>query len=104
MKFEIKYNRYSRKKHENDLFSIQKYQSALVEFINHSHTPLTIALQGEWGSGKTSLMNLLDDELWDKGAFYRVWINSWQYALLPSCNKQTQFVRYLLNRLVRETL
>lgn len=71
-----------RKKHENDLFGIQKYQSALVEFINHSHTPLTIALQGEWGSGKTSLMNLLDDELCDKGAFYRVWVNSWQYSLM----------------------
>jgi hypothetical protein len=71
-----------RKKSEADLFGIQKYQNALVEFINHSHTPLTIALQGEWGSGKTSLMNLLDDELCDKGTFYRVWINSWQYSLM----------------------
>ncbi len=71
-----------RKKNEADLFGIQKYQNALIEFINHSHTPLTIALQGEWGSGKTSLMNLLDDELCDKGTFYRVWINSWQYSLM----------------------
>jgi hypothetical protein len=71
-----------RKKSEADLFGIQKYQNALVEFVNHSHTPLTIALQGEWGSGKTSLMNLLDDELCDKGTFYRVWINSWQYSLM----------------------
>lgn len=71
-----------RKKNEADLFGIQKYQNALVEFVNHSHTPLTIALQGEWGSGKTSLMNLLDDELCDKGTFHRVWINSWQYSLM----------------------
>jgi hypothetical protein len=27
-------------------------------------------------------MNLLDDELCDKGTFYRVWINSWQYSLM----------------------
>jgi hypothetical protein len=73
-----------RKKDEADLFGIQKYQNALIEFVNHSHTPLTIALQGEWGSGKTSLMNLLDDELCDKGTFYRVWINSWQYSLMRS--------------------
>lgn len=84
---EIKYMKSSvidipRKKSEADLFGIQKYQNALVEFVNHSHTPLTIALQGEWGSGKTSLMNLLDDELCDKGTFYRVWINSWQYSLM----------------------
>lgn len=71
-----------RKKNEADLFGIQKYQNGLVEFVNHSHTPLTIALQGEWGSGKTSLMNLLDYELCDKGTFYRVWINSWQYSLM----------------------
>ena len=73
---------FPRKKNEADLFGIQKYQNALVEFVNHSHTPLTIALQGEWGSGKTSLMNLLDVELCDKGTFYRVWINSWQYSLM----------------------
>lgn len=73
-----------RKKSEKDLFGIQKYQNALVEFIKNSQTPLTIALQGEWGSGKTSLMNLLDDELVDKGKFYKVWINSWQYSLMKT--------------------
>ena len=73
-----------RKKEEVDLFGIQKYQDALVEFIQHSETPITIALQGEWGSGKTSLMNMIEDELCHKGEFYRVWINSWQYSLMKS--------------------
>ena len=73
-----------RKKEEVDLFGIQKYQDALVEFIQHSETPITIALQGEWGSGKTSLMNMIEDELCHKGEFYRVWINSWQYSLMSS--------------------
>jgi len=73
-----------RNKQQQDLFGIEKYQQALVEFINNSNTPLTIALQGEWGSGKTSLMNVLDDELCDKGDFYKIWINSWQYSLMKS--------------------
>lgn len=73
-----------RNKQQQDLFGIEKYHQALVEFVNNSNTPLTIALQGEWGSGKTSLMNVLDDELCDKGDFYRVWINSWQYSLMNS--------------------
>ena len=73
-----------RRKEEMDLFGIQKYQDALVEFIQHSETPITIALQGEWGSGKTSLMNMIEDELCHKGEFYRVWINSWQYSLMKS--------------------
>jgi hypothetical protein len=73
-----------RKQNENDLFGIKKYQDALIEFIENSNTPLTIALQGEWGSGKTSLMNQLENELCDKGSFYRVWINSWQYSLMKT--------------------
>ena len=73
-----------RRKDQKDLFGIEKYQDALVEFIKYSNTPLTIALQGEWGSGKTSLMNLLEDELCSKGSFHRVWINSWQYSLMKS--------------------
>ena len=46
-------------KTEPDLFDIKGYQDALVEFIKYAEAPLTIALQGEWGSGKTSLMNVL---------------------------------------------
>lgn len=68
---------------EEDLFGIDKYQKALIKFIQSSETPLTIALQGEWGSGKTSLMNTLDNDLCGaNGQFYRVWINSWQYSLM----------------------
>ena len=52
-----------RKYTEEDLFGINKYQEALIEFINLTNTPITIALQGEWGSGKTSLMNQLRWEL-----------------------------------------
>lgn len=46
-----------------DLFGIQKYQNALIKFIRLTNTPISIALQGEWGSGKTSLMNQLRYEL-----------------------------------------
>lgn len=52
-----------RKYSEADLFGIQKYQNALVKFIRLTNTPITTALQGEWGSGKTSLMNQLRYEL-----------------------------------------
>ena len=34
---------------EKDLFDIDGYQRALVEFIKGAEAPLTIALQGEWG-------------------------------------------------------
>ena len=75
-----------RKYTEEDLFGINKYQKALTKFIKLTNTPITIALQGEWGSGKTSLMNQLRWELCDsEGAIYfPVWINTWQYSLMKT--------------------
>jgi len=55
-----------RQHNDEDLFEIQKYQNALTDFIRKADTPLTIALQGEWGSGKTSLMNVLKNSLCDQ--------------------------------------
>ena len=78
-----------RKYTEEDLFGINKYQEALIEFINLTNTPITIALQGEWGSGKTSLMNQLRWQLCDsEGAIYfPVWVNTWQYSLMKTPNQ-----------------
>ena len=78
-----------RKYTEEDLFGINKYQKALTKFIKLTNTPITIALQGEWGSGKTSLMNQLRWELCDsEGALYfPVWVNTWQYSLMKTPNQ-----------------
>ena len=75
-----------RKYTEEDLFGISKYQEALVEFIRFTNTPITIALQGEWGSGKTSLMNQLRYELCDKddAPYYPIWVNTWHYSLMKT--------------------
>jgi len=79
-----------------DLLGVDKYKTALGQFIEGTDTPITIAVQGEWGSGKTSLMNSLrrdlcgeeedDLELIKNGnnEFYPVWVNTWQYSLMQS--------------------
>lgn len=75
-----------RKHTQADLFGISVYQDALVKYIRLTDTPITIALQGEWGSGKTSLMNLLRYNLCevDDAPYYSIWINTWQYSLMKS--------------------
>ena len=84
-----------KKPHDADLFGIEKYKNGLIRFVQNSDTPITIAIQGEWGSGKTSLMNSLqfalcgnytsNEELKShKHEFYGIWINTWQYSLLNS--------------------
>lgn len=46
-----------------DQFQIDHYISGLTTFIENCNTPITIAIQGEWGAGKTSLMNMVEKRL-----------------------------------------
>ena len=78
-----------RKHTQEDLFGIQVYQNALIRYVKLTDTPITIALQGEWGSGKTSLMNLLKYNLCDKedSQFFPIWINTWQFSLMKTAKE-----------------
>ena len=42
-----------------DQLQIRKHASSLAKFVKRSQTPITIGIQGEWGSGKTSLLNTI---------------------------------------------
>ena len=78
-----------------DLLGVDKSIRALVRFIGTAQMPTTLAIQGEWGSGKTSLMNQVRHALCegledaeggsDAGKpFYGIWVNTWQYSLMRS--------------------
>jgi hypothetical protein len=72
--------------HQPDQLEIKRYEDALVKLVQSADTPLTIALQGEWGSGKTSLMNSLryrlSDDRCEENCFHSVWVNTWEYSLM----------------------
>ncbi|MDR1872736.1 MAG: KAP family NTPase [Deltaproteobacteria bacterium] len=83
------------KKTEESL-GLTKYASAVTEFIKKCQSPMTIALQGDWGSGKTSLMNLIREELSaTPDSFKIVWINTWLYSQFQLENELSSS---LLNR------
>jgi len=77
-----------------DSLETKSYAKALSNFIQNCGTPLTIGVQGEWGSGKTSLLNMIQDDLLEAsneqkkkrgGGEYRViWINTWEHSVLKS--------------------
>ena len=46
-----------------DHFNIANYYSGLSRFITSCNTPMTIGIQGDWGTGKTSIMRMIDAEL-----------------------------------------
>ncbi len=54
--------------------------AGLSRFLRNPKTlpPLTVAVTGEWGSGKSSLMNLLKADL-RRAGFRTVWFNAWHH-------------------------
>lgn len=76
-----------------DQLNMEEYHQSLIKFIEDARddddTPITIALQGEWGSGKTSIMNILKAELCEgeNAKFYSVNINAWKFCMLDSTSK-----------------
>lgn len=64
---------------KKDLFKIENYIEGLSSFIINCDTPLTIAIQGDWGTGKTSIMEQVEEKL-DKRRIKTIRFNTWQYS------------------------
>ncbi|HEY7227757.1 MAG TPA: pentapeptide repeat-containing protein [Nitrososphaeraceae archaeon] len=60
------------------------YRNAIVNIVKNSLPRFTIGIFGEWGSGKTTLVNSVDKVLQTDGNLIRVRFEAWRY-------KQEQF-------------
>ena len=56
------------------------YRNAIVSIINNSIPKFTIGIFGEWGIGKTTLINSVDTALQTDGNLIRVRLESWRYS------------------------
>ena len=65
---------------EHDEFEITNYTKGLARFIEECNTPMTISIQGSWGTGKTSIMNLVQEQLKKKDIVFPVFFNTWQFS------------------------
>jgi hypothetical protein len=61
-----------------DRLGFKPMADILVDVIEQTRPPFTIGVFGEWGSGKTTLMNLVRSELERRNA-KTVWFNAWKY-------------------------
>ena len=50
---------------ERDFCGIEQYYTGLSNFIKQCQPPLTISIQGDWGTGKTSMMHRIAMNLED---------------------------------------
>ena len=75
----------------NDIFGIDKYTTGLTSFITNCKTPMTIAIQGDWGSGKSSVMQMVikkikenrEKNMPNSRVHYTI-INTWQFSQFSS--------------------
>ena len=87
---------------DDDKLAYSDYAQALTEFVKTCDTPMTIAIQGDWGLGKTSVMKMMQKNLSgneqndtennseevlentgdDQKTIETVWINTWESAQL----------------------
>lgn len=61
-----------------DALNLNAYTRGLAAFISTCSLPMTISLQGSWGSGKSTMMNLLQTALREEALC--VSFNTWQYS------------------------
>lgn len=62
---------------ENDVFDIDLYRDSMARFIENCKTPMTISIQGTWGTGKTTFMKMVKAKL-ENSKFIE--FNTWQFS------------------------
>lgn len=81
-----------------DWLGVKPFRDGLARFISSCQTPMTIAVQGDWGTGKTNMMMLAEESLAPHHHFrlsdpfepapthseetpvYTIRFNTWQYS------------------------
>ena len=61
-----------------DLLGVGKYYDALANYIRYCPTPTTIAIQGDWGTGKSTAMRIIREKINDDT--HVIEFNTWQYS------------------------
>jgi len=83
----------------NDALDLNDYAETLGTFILSTETPMTIAIQGDWGSGKSSLMHLVEEKIKanSQNQTHTLWFNAW---LFSQFNLENQIKISFLSRFI----
>lgn len=71
-----------------DKLKLSRYSNVLSTFINQADTPLTVGLQGEWGTGKTSMLYMLLEHF-KRENVATSWVNTWEYSMFRNPSETT---------------
>jgi len=94
-----------------DTLNLLPYAEAMRDFIHDCETPLSIGIQGEWGIGRTSLMNMLrgsedgqQSGLLDASRCKAISLNSWPYAQFDQNDNMAMACLYALTQALGRAL
>ena len=64
-----------------DSLGFKPYVTAIANFLLNKETqpPLTLSIEGKWGSGKSSFMKQLEKYLRENKQQRTVWFNAWRH-------------------------
>ncbi len=62
-----------------DSFHHKAYAETLIKLVESNEPPLSIGLFGPWGTGKSTILNIVNGKVENKG-FACVYFNAWKYA------------------------
>jgi hypothetical protein len=71
-------------KRAHESLGVGVYADILANFIKSCETPITIGIQGDWGIGKTSMLNMVKENLApttrSRIKYHVIYFNTWQYS------------------------
>lgn len=77
-----------------DKLGMRERCEGIAKFITGCSTPMTISILGDWGTGKTTAMRLIQQGIRDKDKAdggtvepVQIWFNTWQYSIFNSRGK-----------------
>lgn len=90
---------FTDKPSEDDVLQISNHIEGLSKFLTECDTPMTISIQGEWGTGKSSIMKQIMNKIKNDSEddILNIWFDTWQFSQF-SFDEQLPII--LLNRLV----
>lgn len=61
------------------ILDFEAYSETISNIVKGSHPKFSVGIYGEWGSGKTTLMRLIQEKLRTNDQILTVWFNAWRY-------------------------
>ena len=96
---------------KSDTLNLLPYAEALSEFILDCESPMTIGIQGDWGIGRTSLMNMLRGSgdagqcgLLEADLCKTISLDSWPYSQFTQDDNMVVACLYALTEELGQTL